>query len=216
MLVSLGVDLSTIRQQVMELIGEHAAPQTTDKVLSHEGIPRRPANVVPGYERFTDQARWVLVLAEDEARFLNHSFIGTEHLLLGLIQEGDGRAAKVLTSLGIAVEAVRRQGRGNNRSGRVGTGWFSSADTTLEEAPRTLRSRSAPAWAPLRRHRTSAAGPGARRRRCRGAGARDVRCRPVNCSSAGSPNDGSHGAQTTAPRPDLIRTRNCQVFRSSK
>ncbi len=59
------------------------------------------------FERFTDRARRVLVLAQEEARQLNHSFIGTEHLLLGLIQEEDGVAAKALVQLGIALEDVR-------------------------------------------------------------------------------------------------------------
>lgn len=59
------------------------------------------------FERFTDRARRVLVLAQEEARLLNHSFIGTEHILLGLIHEGEGIAAKALESLGISLEAVR-------------------------------------------------------------------------------------------------------------
>ncbi len=59
------------------------------------------------FERFTDRARRVLVLAEEEARLLGHGFIGTEHLLLGLIQEGEGLGAKALGSLGITREAVR-------------------------------------------------------------------------------------------------------------
>jgi len=59
------------------------------------------------FERFTDRARRVLVLAQEEARQLNHSFIGTEHILLGLIHEGEGLAAKALDSLGISLEAVR-------------------------------------------------------------------------------------------------------------
>ncbi len=59
------------------------------------------------FERFTDRARRVLVLAQEEARLLNHNFIGTEHILLGLISEGDGVAAKALQSLGIALESVR-------------------------------------------------------------------------------------------------------------
>jgi ATP-dependent Clp protease ATP-binding subunit ClpC len=61
------------------------------------------------FERFTDRARRVLVLAQEEARLLNHSFIGTEHILLGLIHEGDGIAAKALESLGISLEAVREK-----------------------------------------------------------------------------------------------------------
>ncbi|MFD1370644.1 ATP-dependent Clp protease ATP-binding subunit [Actinoplanes sichuanensis] len=61
------------------------------------------------FERFTDRARRVVVLAQEEARTLNHNYIGTEHLLLGLIREGEGVAAKALESLGIALEAVRGQ-----------------------------------------------------------------------------------------------------------
>jgi hypothetical protein len=59
------------------------------------------------FERFTDRARRVVVLAQEEARHLNHNYIGTEHILLGLIHEGDGVAAKALESLGISLEAVR-------------------------------------------------------------------------------------------------------------
>src|SRR5213592_3304489 len=61
------------------------------------------------FERFTDRARRVVVLAQEEARMLNHDHIGTEHILLGLIREGEGVAAKALESLGISQEAVRRQ-----------------------------------------------------------------------------------------------------------
>jgi hypothetical protein len=59
------------------------------------------------FERFTDRARRVLVLAQEEARLLNHGFIGTEHILLGLIHEGDGVAAKALEELDISLEDVR-------------------------------------------------------------------------------------------------------------
>ena len=61
------------------------------------------------FERFTDRARRVVVLAQEEARMLNHNYIGTEHLLLGLIHEGTGVAAKALESLGVSLEAVRAQ-----------------------------------------------------------------------------------------------------------
>ena len=61
------------------------------------------------FERFTDRARRVVVLAQEEARLLNHNYIGTEHILLGLIHEGEGVAAKGLESLGISLEAVRSQ-----------------------------------------------------------------------------------------------------------
>jgi DNA-binding CsgD family transcriptional regulator len=61
------------------------------------------------FERFTDRARRVVVLAQEEARMLNHNYIGTEHILVGLIHEGEGAAAKALESLGIGLEAVRQQ-----------------------------------------------------------------------------------------------------------
>ena len=61
------------------------------------------------FERFTERARRVVVLAQDEARMLDHNYIGTEHILLGLIHEGEGVAAKALESLGISLDAVRQQ-----------------------------------------------------------------------------------------------------------
>jgi ATP-dependent Clp protease ATP-binding subunit ClpA len=61
------------------------------------------------FERFTDRARRVVVLAQEEARLLNHNYVGTEHLLLGLIHEAEGVAAKALESLGIRLEVVRAQ-----------------------------------------------------------------------------------------------------------
>jgi len=61
------------------------------------------------FERFTDRARRVLVLAQEEARDLNHAFIGTEHILLGLIREGEGVAAKALDALGVTFDVVREK-----------------------------------------------------------------------------------------------------------
>jgi ATP-dependent Clp protease ATP-binding subunit ClpA len=61
------------------------------------------------FERFTDRARRVVVLAQEEARLLNHNYVGTEHLLLGLIHEAEGVAAKALELLGIRLEVVRAQ-----------------------------------------------------------------------------------------------------------
>jgi ATP-dependent Clp protease ATP-binding subunit ClpC len=74
------------------------------------------------FERFTDRARRVVVLAQDEARRLDHNYIGTEHILLGLVQEGEGVAAQALESLGIGLAAVRHQveetvGRGKEPPG---------------------------------------------------------------------------------------------------
>ena len=72
------------------------------------------------FERFTDRARRVVVLAQEEARHLNHNHIGTEHLLLGLIHEGEGVAARALESLDISLEGTRAQvvevvGRGSEQ-----------------------------------------------------------------------------------------------------
>jgi ATP-dependent Clp protease ATP-binding subunit ClpC len=71
------------------------------------------------FERFTDQARRVIVAAQKEARLLDHNYIGTEHILLGLLREGEGQAARTLASLGVSLEAVRTQveeiiGRGDS------------------------------------------------------------------------------------------------------
>ncbi len=77
------------------------------------------------FERFTDRARRVVVLAQEEARELNHYYIGTEHLLLALLREGDGVAAQALTALGIGLEDARREidaiiGRGTEQpSGHI-------------------------------------------------------------------------------------------------
>src|SRR5688500_12775918 len=72
-------------------------------------FPQRQGREAHLFERFTDRARRVVVLAQEEARLLNHNYIGTEHILLGLIHEGEGVAAKALEQLGISLEAVRTQ-----------------------------------------------------------------------------------------------------------
>src|SRR5882724_7016219 len=72
-------------------------------------LPDRSVRSDEMFERFTDRARRVVVLAQEEARMLNHNYIGTEHILLGLIHEGEGVAAKALESLGISLEGVRQQ-----------------------------------------------------------------------------------------------------------
>jgi ATP-dependent Clp protease ATP-binding subunit ClpC len=77
------------------------------------------------FERFTDRARRVVVLAQEEARLLTHNYIGTEHILLGLIAEGEGVAAKAMEAMEISLEAVRQQveeivGRGKDpQSGHI-------------------------------------------------------------------------------------------------
>jgi len=82
------------------------------------GRGRRPA-----FHRFTDRARRVVVLAQDEARRLDHNYVGTEHILLGLLAESGGVAAKSLQTLGISLQAVRQQveqiiGRGQRKPSR--------------------------------------------------------------------------------------------------
>ena len=75
------------------------------------------------FERFTEPSRRVVVLAQEEARMLNHNYIGTEHILLGLIHEGEGVAAQAIVSLGLTLEMARDQVRdivgagGRNRQG---------------------------------------------------------------------------------------------------
>jgi hypothetical protein len=78
-------------------------------VDDEEVAGRRGRYSGPVFERFTDKARRVVVLAQEEARILNHNYIGTEHILLGLLREGEGVGARALESLGVSLEAVRRQ-----------------------------------------------------------------------------------------------------------
>ncbi len=139
------------------------------------------------FERFTDRARRVVVLAQEEARLLNHNYIGTEHILLGLIHEGEGVAAKALESLGISLEAVRARGRGDHRprwSGPVGP---HPVHAPREEGARALAPRGAPARPQLHRHRAHPPGVDPRGRRCRRAGARQARRRPRARPPAGHP-----------------------------
>ena len=83
------------------------------------------------FERFTERARHVVVLAQDEARSLKHNYIGTEHILLGLLREEKGIAARALASLGITIDEVRAQ-----VVRIVGAG--------ADESPDSCRSRRAP------------------------------------------------------------------------
>jgi Clp amino terminal domain, pathogenicity island component len=91
------------------------------------------------FERFTDKARRTVVLAQEEARLLRHDYVGTEHILLGLLRERGGVAARVLTSLGISLEAARERleaavGRGQATSGHIP--FTRQAKRTLELALR--------------------------------------------------------------------------------
>src|SRR5216684_7441739 len=92
-------------RNVARRAGQHAEGTSKTSVAS----PGRSVRGHEMFERFTDRARRVVVLAQEEARMLGHTYIGTEHILLGLIHEGEGVAAKALESLGISQQAVRQQ-----------------------------------------------------------------------------------------------------------
>ncbi len=75
------------------------------------------------FERFTDRARRILVLAQEEARLLGHDFIGTEHILLGLVREGDGVAAEASEALGLHLNGAHREvPKTVGTSGKAATG----------------------------------------------------------------------------------------------
>ncbi len=96
-LKALGVDLKRIRAEVERL------------VQSDPAAAKSQHHKVPGEPRYTPRAKRVLELSLDEARGLGQSYIGTEHLLLGLLREGQGVAAQVLLNLGLKLETVREE-----------------------------------------------------------------------------------------------------------
>ena len=105
------------------------------------------------FERFTDRARRVVVLAQEEARLLNHNYIGTEHILLGLIHEGEGVAAK---ALGIPRHLARGRpppGRGDHRPGRLVAQRPHPVHTPGQEGARAVAARGAAARPQLHRDR---------------------------------------------------------------
>jgi Clp amino terminal domain, pathogenicity island component len=106
------------------------------------------------FERFTDRARRVFVLAQEEARDLNHNFIGTEHILLGFIHESDGVAAKALGSLGISLERVRE--KVGETIGPAGSSTAGAPFTPGAKDPRTVAARSTTTWPQLHRYRARA------------------------------------------------------------
>ncbi|HEX5504982.1 MAG TPA: Clp protease N-terminal domain-containing protein [Thermomicrobiales bacterium] len=109
-LAELGVGLAQVRASVLEAVERPAAPgyvagEPVAVALSEAGAPA--VRDVPHFEGFTEQARRVLLLAQEEARRFNHHYVGTEHLLLGLVRDGDGVAARVLSGLGVQLREVR-------------------------------------------------------------------------------------------------------------
>ena len=111
-LVKLGADLARTRQQVMHLQQPDQVPPPA-AAGDREPFAAAGAATVDSassmhFDRYTDRAKRVVVLAQQEARMLNHNYMGTEHLLLGLIHEGEGVAAKALEAMGIGLDAARQ------------------------------------------------------------------------------------------------------------
>lgn len=123
-LESLGLEVPKIQEEVENLIGRGKQPMQTI--------------------HYTPRAKKVVELSQDEARKLGHSYVGTEHILLGLIREGEGVAARVLNNLGVSLNKARQQvlqllGTNENQSGRQERGKASNASTpTLDSLARDL------------------------------------------------------------------------------
>ncbi|WP_010095812.1 ATP-dependent protease ATP-binding subunit ClpC [Ornithinibacillus scapharcae] len=123
-LESLGLEVSKIQEEVEKLIGTGKQPMQTI--------------------HYTPRAKKVVELSQDEARKLGHSYVGTEHILLGLIREGEGVAARVLNNLGVSLNKARQQvlqllGSNESQAARQGRGQASNANTpTLDSLARDL------------------------------------------------------------------------------
>lgn len=123
-LKDLGLEVATIQAEVEKLIG----------------IGKQPMQVI----HYTPRAKKVVELSQDEARKLGHSYVGTEHILLGLIREGEGVAARVLNNLGVSLNKARQQvlqllGSNESRAGRQGRGQSTNASTpTLDSLAKDL------------------------------------------------------------------------------
>ena len=139
------------------------------------------------FERFTDRARRVVVLAQEEARMLNHNYIGTEHILLGLIHEGEGVAAKALESLGISLEAVRQQVEEIIGQGQQAPSGHIPFTPAGQEGAGALAPRGAAARPQLHRHRAHPARPDPRGRGRRRPGAGQAGRGPEPGPPAGDP-----------------------------
>ncbi|MFD2630584.1 ATP-dependent protease ATP-binding subunit ClpC [Oceanobacillus kapialis] len=125
-LQSLGLEVAKIQEEVEKLIG----------------VGKQPMQSI----HYTPRAKKVVELSQDEARKLGHSYVGTEHILLGLIREGEGVAARVLNNLGVSLNKARQQvlqllGSNESQAGRQGRGQQSNANTpTLDSLARDLTS----------------------------------------------------------------------------
>ena len=104
------------------------------------------------YERFTDRARKVMQLANQEAQRFNHEYIGTEHILLGLIREGEGVAAAILTNLNVDLEEIQQKIEGTVKKGKAAAAAGISLPNSRSASARAC-SRFTPAsvstWAPM-------------------------------------------------------------------
>ena len=107
------------------------------------------------YERFTDRARKVMQLANQEAQRFNHEYIGTEHILLGLVKEGSGVAANVLKNLEVDLRKIRLEVEKLVQSGpEMVTVGKLAANAACQEGHRVLDGRGSQSEPQLRRHRT--------------------------------------------------------------
>ena len=143
------------------------------------------------FERFTDRARRVVVLAQEEARMLNHNYIGTEHILLGLIHEGEGVAAKALESLDISLDAVREQVQeiiGQGQQAPTGHIPFTPARQEGARATRCARRCS------------SATTTSAPSTSCSASSAR-ARASPPRCSSSSAPTSTACASRSSSCSP---------------
>ena len=185
------------------------------------------------FERFTERARQVVVLAQDEARALKHNYIGTEHILLGLLREEEGLAARVLESLDITVEEVRAQvARIVGQGDEVTTGqipFTPRAKKVLElgaargalPRPQLHRHRAHPARARPRERGRRGAHPARLRRRRREDPQRDhphaLRPRPAPAGRRRRRREGEEleAARPVRPQPDQARRRGASSTPSS-
>jgi hypothetical protein len=128
----------TLGRGADDSFASHVVFDTTGSAVGPAGLPGVPRHGQDRFDRFTDRARRVLTLAQDEAQRFNHNYIGTEHLLLGLVREGDGLGARVLVSMGVELAKVRTAvefiiGHGDRRVSRE-VGLSPDAKRTIELA----------------------------------------------------------------------------------